>query len=151
MNKNKGFTLVELLAVIVVIGLLVTFVTPSVLNILESARNSTHEEDRRNVLDGALTYALSNRNMNLTVCEKGFTPTDINSTSTPGCTSKVTIKELKDKGYITDSKKHCDEEAVILIYNEYKTKDLEGDPDSDSDDLVYGEYKVYAPKGICGE
>ena len=140
MNRNKGFTLVELLAVIVILSILIVFAVPSVLNALVSARNQTHEENRRNVLDGALAYGL--RELDLTVCAKNFKPTNVNSTSTPGCLAKVTIKELKDKAYITDNKNNCKEDAIILIYNEYK---------NNNSGLDVGEYKVFAPQGICGE
>ena len=140
MNKNRGFSLVELLAVIVVLGLIITFATPAVLNILSSAQTNIYDKDRETALDGALTYAL--RDLDLTVCVEGFTPTSVDSTSTPGCTSKVTVKELKDKGYIEDPKKNCTEDAVILIYNEYKYN---------NSGLDVGEYKVFAPIGICGE
>ena len=140
MDKKEGFTLVELLAVIVVLGVIITFATPAVLNILVSAENNTYEENRRNALDGALTYGL--REFNLTVCAEGFVPTDVNSTSTPGCLRKVTIKELKDKGYIEDNKGNCNEDAIIIVYNEYK---------NNNSGLDVGEYKTFAPIGICGE
>ena len=45
MNKNSGFTLVELLAVITVLGLLLTIAIPRIGNIIDdSKRNSFFKE-----------------------------------------------------------------------------------------------------------
>ena len=41
MKSKKGFTLVELLAVIVILGVIMIIAIPSVLNTLESSRKST--------------------------------------------------------------------------------------------------------------
>ena len=89
MNNKKGFSLVELIAVIVILGVIITFAAPSVLNVLTSSQAKTREENRRVILDGALTYGL--RELDLTVCAEGFKPTSVDSTSTSGCLKKVTI------------------------------------------------------------
>ena len=42
-NKNKGFTLVELIAVLVILALIALIVTPLVMNIVKRAKNSANE------------------------------------------------------------------------------------------------------------
>ena len=44
MRKRKGFTLVELLAVIVVLAIISLIATPVVLNIIESAKKGSAEQ-----------------------------------------------------------------------------------------------------------
>jgi type IV pilus assembly protein PilA len=45
MRKNKGFTLVELLAVIVILAVIALIATPSVLNMIEQSRKGAAESD----------------------------------------------------------------------------------------------------------
>ena len=134
-NNKKGFTLVELLAVIAIIGGLITFASMSVLNVLETLKKA-----REAVLDGALTYAL--REVNLDVCSNGFAPNNVNAVDPSGkrCIAKISVKDLKQKAYVTDNSNTCSEDAIVVIYNSYlKTQD----------GLPVGEFKVWAADDIC--
>ena len=55
MNK-KGFTLVELLAVIVIIGLLMTLAIPAVLKVSSNVKQKSYETKIKLITDTAVTY-----------------------------------------------------------------------------------------------
>lgn len=60
MNK-KGFTLIEILAVIVILSILALIVTPIVMNIIDDVNKKTFEETARNTARAAeMHYASSN-------------------------------------------------------------------------------------------
>lgn len=57
-NNKKGFTLVELLAVIVILAVLVLLAVPSVLKMMDTARKNAFVTEAQSFIDGAkLAYA----------------------------------------------------------------------------------------------
>lgn len=54
--KKKGFTLVEILAVIVILGVIMTITLPKVLDIIQDSRNKTYEEQIRAIEQAAQMY-----------------------------------------------------------------------------------------------
>ena len=81
--KKKGFTLTEILGVIVILGLLMLIITPAVLN-----KISSHEQEvtaaQRKMLKEAVNLYLKDHHMN------------------SGC---VEIDTLKNEGYLNDDYK----------------------------------------------
>ena len=61
MNK-KGFTLVELLAVIIIISVVITLVFPSVSSIISQSKNTVRDVQINKILDAAYDYTLKNTN-----------------------------------------------------------------------------------------
>ena len=59
MNK-KGFTLVELIAVIAVLGMIIGIATFSVVTLVNRAREKTKEENINNLKDAAIIYCMEN-------------------------------------------------------------------------------------------
>lgn len=55
-NRSKGFTLVEIMIVLVVIGLLAAMAIPSYQSVRESARDSTTINDARQLASAAQQY-----------------------------------------------------------------------------------------------
>ena len=53
MQKNKGFTLVELLSVIVILAVILVIAVPQIMNLIESARKGSIESTAKLIAEGA--------------------------------------------------------------------------------------------------
>jgi len=60
LNNEKGLTLVELLAVIVILGIIAAIAIPSIGNILQNSREKAVIADAQNVLAAANLYFIEN-------------------------------------------------------------------------------------------
>lgn len=56
MRNNKGFTLVEILAVITILGIIIIFALPVALDTIGKSRNQLNEYTRKNIADTAKMY-----------------------------------------------------------------------------------------------
>ena len=83
--KRNGFTLVELLAVIIIIGVLSLITVPVVDNVIKSSKQSAHDEQLELILSAAKEWG-SKHMMSLPADE--------------GDTTTVTISVLKTSGLI---------------------------------------------------
>ncbi|HPF83081.1 MAG TPA: type II secretion system protein [Bacilli bacterium] len=86
MKKNKGFTLIELIAIIVLLGLLALIVVPKVKDIIETSREKALEEQIGRIEEEAKKYALEIIN-DIPENELGF---------------YISLDDLKDNGYLED-------------------------------------------------
>ena len=59
-KKENGFTLVELLAVLVILGIIVAIAIPAVGNIIDNARGDANEAKQQLVNDAARLYFIEN-------------------------------------------------------------------------------------------
>ena len=57
-NKEDGFTLVELLGVIVILGIILAIAIPGIGKVVDNARTKTAEQQELLVLDAAKIYEL---------------------------------------------------------------------------------------------
>ncbi|WP_052455887.1 prepilin-type N-terminal cleavage/methylation domain-containing protein [Bhargavaea cecembensis] len=89
LKEEKGLTLIELLAVIVILGIIAAIAIPAIGNIIENSRYNAVKSDALNVLNAAQIYY-----------------SDTNSKEI------VTVKQLKDGGYLESQGKIGDEDTV---------------------------------------
>ena len=83
---KKGFTLVELLGVIVILGIIGLIVTPLVLGSINDSETSVNEMQSEIIKRAAKNYANSH----------------IYDFDCDNCTKYVTIGELKEAGFLED-------------------------------------------------
>ena len=97
MNK-KGFTLVELLAVIVIILLLITIIAPKVFNQLNSAGNVTQTEQIKSLINVAKIYVQKN---NIDIDNNDYEIITIENIKNSGLINKNTVLDPKTKEELT--------------------------------------------------
>lgn len=128
--KKNGFTLTELMAVIVILGLLIGVGTFGVVNAIHRSKEKTATKMRNELLDSAVAYGLDQLFLNK--CPIGFDPTENLTSSDKSCYQEITARVIiEDEAIYRDDAGHCDREGKIIIYNDN------------------GEYKAYANDNIC--
>ncbi len=131
-QKKNGFTLVELLAVIVILAVIILIGGTSTMGIINKARKSSALEMRKNLADAALTYVFD-KSIKLPKCEEEFSRRvesgheEILESQVGSCAVKISGYDLKREGYFDDDKNACTRDNVIVYrYNsegnsEYRT------------------------------
>ena len=115
MIKDKhGFTLVELLAVIVVLAIVMLVAVQSVLPQMEKARRQTMALDAQTAIEAANTYFM---NKSLSDPTKGFPA----STGEPNGRC-VSIDTLKNEGYFSTKGTYAGSVLVYKVDNNYLFK-----------------------------
>ena len=112
MRHNKGFTLVELLAVVVILGIIITISIPAVSKWIDQSKKESRESQKSTLVMAAQSYAQGNSSVLPKVI---------------GQTTIVTAEELKNANYLKEdlydaNKKKCmDSRVRIYKYdkNEY--------------------------------
>ena len=135
MNK-KGFTLVELLATVVILGVLITIASFSATVIINNAKIRAGAIAVVNLKEAAITYYKQN-NINLSKCNAGFMVDEDNTSSCITSANEITVKELIEAGAFTDTKNICDKNATVTVYRYV-------DPDSGIDEL-----RSYVDDSVC--
>lgn len=126
MNKN-GFTLVELLATVVILGVLITIASFSATAMINNAKKKAGSLAVTNLKEAAITYYKQN-NIKLSKCTAGFMVDGDNTSSCITKANEVTVNTLIEAGVFTDTKNVCDKNATVTVYRYV-------DPDSGIDEL----------------
>ena len=79
---KKGFTLVELIAVIVILGLIGTVVYPSIISIINNSKEKAYESQKRVIVKAAKEWGVKN------------------SSKLPDDSCRITVARLIKEGYI---------------------------------------------------
>ena len=83
---NKGFTLAELMGVIVILAILSIIVTTAIDRNITESRASTCQTQEKNIIEATKMYVTD----------------DTGKLPTSGSSSTITIKELIDEGYLDE-------------------------------------------------
>ncbi|MEX0932141.1 MAG: prepilin-type N-terminal cleavage/methylation domain-containing protein [Candidatus Saccharimonadales bacterium] len=123
MNRQKGFTIVELLVVIVVIAILATLTIPQVLNYFQRGRDLDRKNDLRVIQQSSEEYYTDNE----------YYPT-ATSGLVPDYISEVPTDPQTSNAYTyTPAPPACDNTAGNNCTSYTLTADLENDNDRDAD------------------
>lgn len=131
--EKKGFTLVELLVVIAVIGIIMTVATFSVVGILNREKNKLLDEMEKNLKEAAIAYIQSEKII-LKSCSTNFNPENPNSSETK-CYKEILVSEIADSPLFTDDAGYCDRTKKVLVYK-YNAGN-------------YTDLRGYVKKGTC--
>ncbi len=117
MRNQKGFTLVELLAVIVVIAILMTVASTSVFGILSDSKDKLLEEQISSLKEAAVTYVNSKRYY-LEDCPSTFRPESPSSSLENSCYRKVLISTLVQEELFENKNQICQTEngEGVIVY-----------------------------------
>ena len=97
-KNEKGLTLVELLAVIVILAIVAAIAVPAIGNVIENSRYKATKSDAITVLNAANIY---------------FTEKQTNEKGE--AVESVTIKELNDAGYLEDTGTFSKDDATGAV------------------------------------
>ena len=78
-RKNRGFTLVELLAVIVILALIALIATPIILNVINDAKKQAAKDSAYGYMDAVEKYIVSSELEDKSIKDGTYTVEDLNS------------------------------------------------------------------------
>jgi len=134
--KKNGFTLVELLGVIAVMGVLIVIVATNGFGIFNKVKSNIDKLEEDNLLEAARVFLVdvdndlisewpttcSNKSVFSVVCDDSgncstvtITDGNINTTSCTNCGCNVDVGYLEEKLYFNDGKNKCDDDAILNL------------------------------------
>lgn len=108
--KRKGFTIIELLAVLVVLGILMIFAVPAIFKTEEGALNKIREQELKNIKDACNMVAidLDDYMSSIYNCKTGsWVESKCTKNENKWETATITMKDLIDHKYFEDKQSHC--------------------------------------------
>ena len=126
--NNKGFTLVEVLAVVVIISVLVAIMAPNINNLIVNQKRNSKEETKNSVKSAARMY-ISDNKYEITVNGTCNTPDMKLNVSKSGeiNNSVITVKKLIELGLLktkSNDPLNNNNNNYVLIKYDCRKKDL---------------------------
>ena len=119
--NSKGFTLIELLGVIVILAILVGIITPSVMKVLNSSKQTSYDVMISNIVTASKSYYEE--------CKYGDIKNSDGTKKVCGNIVNLTLGELVNLGFLSGTnEKSCD-----LSGNNCTTKLIIKNPKTDKD------------------
>ena len=138
--RNKGFTLVELLAVIIIMGLLATIIFPMVNTSLSNSKDTALDVVKSNIIDATKDWSLDNLNF---LPENGYLPLNVKNPKTGYIISNesyVTITNVNGKYkyevYIYDIPDSILDDDAIIFTGNFLTEELSKNSNIDTYDIL---------------
>ncbi len=137
--KSKGFTIIELLAIIIIIGLIVLLITPAVNNLIENSENKSYNFQIKSIEDAAINFSI----------EYGNSINDLDSFT-------IDLKLLKDLAFIDfdirnpkTNKYFSDDTLITLTKNKgsYKASVIDYDSTTIDENVKYKDYIILIKSG----
>ena len=130
--KKKGFTLVELLAVLVVLAIISTIAFPIVSDVIDNSEEKAAEQQDKAILDAVKKWVVDNSNLLVQVDEND---------EMKNIDCYVTIERLKEEGYlenvnIADPVDELDLNKIVYAI-EYKSNQYKYHLFGNVDDAIY--------------
>jgi len=103
MKNKKGFTLVELLAVIVILGIILSITTITVINTINKSQNESNQISDDLIKKAAELYISENSYKIKSEIEKSTNSSD-----------SIEVMDLKEKGYLKVNESYTDNRSVFF-------------------------------------
>ncbi len=110
LQNNKGFTLIELMATVIILSVLVLYIVPNMLTYFNSSKNSLSKIQQNEIKDAAKLYYKDCENSSYIDMEGENACSEFTSGTSSYC---ITLTKLINLGYIN---------KVTINKKEYKAK-----------------------------
>lgn len=134
MRNKKGFTLVEMLAVIVILAIVMIIAVPVIQDALSSSNQGMNEFEKKTIKDGAETMVLEIINCdldsniyNVLGISNSLTCSEVNNLVV-GKTITISIQNMKTYGFLNDVGGRC--QGDILVTTDAESYQVTVDTDS---------------------